>query len=94
MADYQVIAVRKPERSSRVEHITHLGISTATGMSIQPRENLIAWIRSQEHRFFTSVNGATAWLFVVENVPPPMQPYLRTTTDHTKIDNLLQLPPC
>jgi hypothetical protein len=61
---------------------------------VYPREKIIAWIRSREHSFYTSVDGATAMVYVEENPPPPIHPYLRTTPDATKVDNLLRLPEC
>lgn len=92
MADYQIVCVRKPNRTSPLHHITHVGLADQTG--IYTREQIIGWIRTGKHRFYTNVGGAWAWVEVVENPPPPIQPYIRTLSNTTGIDNLLSLPEC
>ena len=95
MADYQIVCVRKPNRQSPLEHITHVGLQTQAGVAIYTREQIIGWIRRAEHRFFTSIGGApSVWVEVVENPPLPVQPYIRTRSNTTAVDNLLSLPEC
>ena len=93
MADYQIVCVRKPNRNSPLEHITHVGLGGQTGL--YTREQVIGWIRTGQHRFYTSVGGTpSVWVEVVENPPYPIQPYLRTQANATGVDNLLSLPEC
>jgi len=88
MADIIVTCITKPDRSSRHEHITHLGNSTGRWT----RESVIGWIERKEHSFHTSVNGKVAYVGVVAPAQGPK--YLRTYADNEWNDNLLALPEC
>lgn len=66
--DLQVTCVNKPDRNSPHEAITHLG---GSGWH-DTRLAVVRAIENREHRFYTSVGGKEADL------------YVRTSTDGTK----------
>lgn len=89
MADVQVTCIRKPNPQSPHEHITHVG---ADGR-IWSREQVIAWIGSQQHSFYTlDANGRRADIGVMYEAGKA--PYLRTYADGEWNNNLLSLPQC
>lgn len=87
MADVQVTCINKLPRNNTHEGITHLGNSTGKWT----RQNVIDWIESRTHTFYTSVNGKRAEVGVVDG---PNGKYLRTYADGYYNDNLLALPEC
>jgi len=89
MSSHQIVAIRKPNRDSSTEHITHVKYDGV----IKTREYVISLIQNKTDSFYTSVGGKVAW---VEVVYPGggRPPYIRTIPDGTGIDNLLSLPEC
>lgn len=88
MATHQIVAIRKPNRDSSVEHITHVKY----GGVIHTREEVIRRIDARTDSFFVRVGTATAWVEVVR--PYGRDAYIRTIADWTGKDNLLSLPEC
>lgn len=89
MATHQIVAIRKHDRYSSHEHITHVKYDSA----VHTREEVIQLIRAGTDTFYVSVQGAKAYVEVV--YPPyPRSPYIRTYPDRTGRDNLLSLPEC
>jgi hypothetical protein len=91
MARYQIIGVRKPDRYSTHEHITHLQLADRR---IFTREAIIRAIEVGGDSFYTvdSYNGKHAEVEVVH--PYRRDPYLQTRADGDLNDNLLRLPAC
>ena len=87
MSDVQITCINKQPRNNPYECITHLG--NAQGR--WTREQVIAWIESRTHSFFTLVNGRRADIGVFKG---PSGPYLKTYADGVWNDNLLALPEC
>ena len=94
MADYQIDCVNKPNRTSPHEHITHVGgpKPDGTGRWKDSVPNVIGFIESGTHRFYTSVGGATAWVKVRESSAG--NKYIQTQADGVWKDNLLALNEC
>lgn len=88
MQQHQIVAIRKPNRHSNVEHITHVKYDEAAHM----REEVIRRMKARTDCFFVRVGSAVAWVEVVE--PYGRDPYIRTKPDWTGKDNLLSLPEC
>ena len=88
MADVQITCIRKKDRQSSHEHITHLGNSHGTWA----RGDVINWIDSGTNTFFTMVGGRRADIRVVRETGKA--PYLRTYADGAWSNNLLSLPEC
>lgn len=87
MADVQVTCINKQPRQNPHEGITHLGNLTGKWT----RAQVINWIESGTHTFFTLENGKRADVDVVDG---PNGKYLRTHADGYYSDNLLALPEC
>ena len=93
MAQYQVTAIRKLNRLSTHEHITHIGNPQAGW--IITREEAIRQIESRLNEFYVVDPGNSqriAWVGVRHDVGK--LPYLRTYSDGNWNDNLLSLPQC
>ena len=93
MSQYQVTAIRKPNRLSPHEHITHIGNPQAGW--IITREEAIRQIDGKLNSFYVvDVHNPqrVAWVAVVRE--QGKLPYLRTHTDGYWNDNLLSLPQC
>ena len=89
MANYQITHVRKPNRDSQTEHITHVQV----GGKIYTREEIISFIERNLHSFYVQGPASISWVQIVR----PMDgraPFIRTQADSTLTDNLLILPPC
>jgi hypothetical protein len=91
---FQITCITKPNRQSRVEHITNVG-----GVGTKPWtlrvEEVIRRIESKgsDHEdFFVHVGKDEADIIVMS--PAGHRKYIRTEPDLTKADNLLSLPPC
>jgi hypothetical protein len=89
MSSHQITAIRKPNRDSSHEHITHVKYDGY----IHLVEEVINGIFRRTDSFFVKVDGSTAW---VEVVPASAfrRTYIRTRPDWTGKDNLLSLPEC
>ena len=88
MQQHQIVAIRKPNRQSEIEHITHVKYDG----TIHLREEVIRRIRNRTDTFFVRAGGSVAWVEVVK--PYGREPYIRTKPDWTGRDNLLSLPEC
>ncbi|CAN5523355.1 DUF3892 domain-containing protein [soil metagenome] len=92
MADCRITHIRKPNRESTHEHITHVGNLT---------NSLVNWVWSRTN-VITSINAGTNTFYVLEggkrsnvgvvNPNDGRLPYLRTYADGYWNDNLLSLP--
>lgn len=89
MAAHRITHVRKPNRQSPHDHITHV----AYDGYIHTRESVIAKIEAQTDTFYVSERGNYSDVGVVYPDRPRL-PYLRTYADNTWNDNLLSLPEC
>ena len=89
MTTHQIVAVRKPDRSSNHEHITHVQYDGY----IWPRESVIRLINAKTDSFFVRSGGYMSHVGVV-NPDRPRLPFLRTYADGKWTDNLLALPEC
>lgn len=90
MATYKVACIKKPNRLSTHEGITHLGGPAGGGWQLT-RDEVIRLI-DQGHSFYTEVNGNRADIGVVRETGK--RPYLRTYADGYWNDNLLALREC
>lgn len=91
MPDCRITHIRKPNRNSTHEHITHVGNLAANW--IWTRENVIQSINARTNTFFVFENGTRANVGVV-NPSDGRAPFLRTYADGKWTDNLLSLPEC
>lgn len=91
MTQYQITCIRKRDRMSAHEHITHVG----NGEWIITREEVIRLIDSGEATFYVtdSRTGKTSWVGVVRP-NDGRSPFIRTHADSLWNDNLLSLPEC
>jgi hypothetical protein len=87
MADVQVMCINKVPRENKHEGITNLGNSTGKW----PRSQVIQWIETRTHTFYTKVGGKRADVAVISG---PNGKYVRTHADGQWNDNLLALPEC
>lgn len=92
MKEYEVNCVNKPHRSSRHEHITHIG-HTGNKWRIT-RESAISRIESKTEAFYTvdKTTGKRAYIGVVREAGKA--PFLRTHADGKWNDNLLAQSEC
>jgi hypothetical protein len=94
MADCQVTCIRKHNRMSSHEHITHLGNKTTSDW-IWPREDVIRSIDHKTNTFYVldPNNGKRSNVGIVRPTDGRAL-YLRTYADGDWNDNLLSLPEC
>lgn len=89
MADARITHIRKPNRTSTHEHITHVGTPPTW---FWPREDVIASIVAGTNTFYVlDSRGNRANVGVVRPNDGRL-PFLRTYADETWNDNLLALP--
>ena len=91
MGTFQVTCIKKQDRFSTHEGITHFG-GPAGGGWRRTRDEVIQMIEQQGDAFYTEVNGKRAYVGVVRE--PGKRPYLRTHADGYWNDNLLALTEC
>jgi Protein of unknown function (DUF3892) len=87
MSDIQITCVSKMLRDHAYEGITHVGNCNGKWVTAQ----VIAWIESGTHTFYTNVASKRSDVRVVIG---PNGKYLRTYADDIWNDNLLVLPEC
>jgi hypothetical protein len=93
MTDYRIDCVNKPDRNSPHERITHVGgANPAGGRWKDTVANIVAFIESKHHRFYTSEDGSSAWVGVRTSTAG--NKFLQTYADGVWRDNLLALPEC
>jgi hypothetical protein len=93
MADCRISCVRKPNRNSPHEHITHVGNPSANWM--WPREDVIRSIEQKTNTFFV-LDPTTGNRSEVGVVYPQdgRSPFLKTYADGEWDNNLLSFPEC
>ena len=91
MSDVRIRNVRKPDRMSSHEHITHVG-NIIDGNWVWTREAVIQSIDAGTNTFYVHENGKRSEVAVVRATG--RLPYLRTHADNAWSDNLLALPSC
>jgi Protein of unknown function (DUF3892) len=87
MGDFQITCINKP--GSHSDPHTRIQYIGQQGKWKMAEDTAIGRIRSRKDSFYTLVNGRRADVVVAERNG---QPYLKTTLDDTRIDNLLTLP--
>ena len=92
MADCRITHIRKPNRQSTHEHITHVG-NIDSGNRIWPRADVIESIKSGSNTFYVFEGGKRSEVGVV-SPDDGRSPFLRTHADGYWNDNLLSLPEC
>jgi len=94
MTDYRIDCVHKPNRNSPHEHITHVGGPSPDGNGRwkETTPNVVRFIESQQHRFYTKEGNASAWVGVRTSAAG--NKFLQTYADGIWKDNLLALSEC
>ena len=88
---YRIECIRKPNRESRVEHITDIGGTSGGGWTMDTPQ-AIRRIDDGELEFFVRVGNNEVDVMTVH--PAGHRPYIKTEPDQTKVDNLLRLDEC
>lgn len=89
MTSHRITHIRKPDRDSTHEHITHV----AYDGYVHTREEVIRLIEAKTASFYVLENHNRSEVGVVHPDRPRL-PFLRTHADGKWNDNLLSLPPC
>jgi hypothetical protein len=94
MTDYRIDCVNKPDRNSRHESITRVGgpKPDGSGRWRDTTANVVSFIESKQHRFYTHEGGFKAWVGVKESATG--HKFLQTYADGVWKDNLLALQEC
>jgi hypothetical protein len=92
--DYRIDCVTKPNRNSPHEHITHVGGPNPDGSGRwkETAANVVRFIESKQHRFYTREGNASAWVGVRTSAAG--NKFLQTYADSVWKDNLLALDEC
>ncbi len=90
--EFHVNCIRKPNRFSTHEHITHIGNSEQDWLLT--RESAIRGIDSGEEAFYTIDSTARKGAYIGVVRKPGQLPYLRTHADGKWNDNLLAQAEC
>lgn len=88
MADFQITCIRR-DSADPDRRIDALGFSN----QLHSIDQVIEWIQSGAHRFWTVANGRSVWV-VVRRHPTSGRLYLATENDGYPPNNLLSLPEC
>jgi Protein of unknown function (DUF3892) len=93
--EYAVNCIRKPDRYSPHEHITHIGNNSASPSWVMLRETAIRRIDLGKEAFYTvdKTTGRKMYIGVVRG-DGNKAPYLRTHADGKWNDNLLAQDTC
>jgi hypothetical protein len=94
MTDYRIDCVNKPHRNSPHEHITHVGGQNPNGVGRweDTVPNVVRFIETNQHRFYTREGNASAWVGVRTSAAG--NKFLQTHADGIWKDNLLALNEC
>lgn len=92
MADVQIRNIRKRDRMSSYEHITHVG-NILTANWIWTREDVIKSIEQKTNTFYVQETGHRSEVGIMRPADGRL-PFLRTYADGYWNDNLLSLPDC
>ncbi len=88
----RITHVRKPDRYSSHEAISHYGQRQPDGsVDVYEREAFIAYLENHGERAFVKEAGDGAWCRIMNN---GRIKYLQTEADSTSANNLLNLPAC
>jgi hypothetical protein len=92
--DYRIDCVNKPHRNSPHEHITRVGGPNPNGVDrwADTALNVVRFIESNQHRFYTREGNASAWVGVRTSAAG--NKFLQTYADGIWKDNLLALDEC
>lgn len=88
MADYQITCIRRDSKDVD-RRIDAVGF----GGQLYTIDQVIGWIQSGAHRFWTVAQGQSVWV-VVRQHPTSHRIYLATENDGYPPNNLLSLPEC
>lgn len=92
MPDYRITHIRKLNRQSSHEHITHVGnLTNSTVNWILTRENVIDSLRAGTNTFYVFEGGKRSNVGVVDPKDGRL-PFIKTYADGVWNDNLLSLP--
>jgi hypothetical protein len=91
MADCRITHIRKKDRTSKHELITHVGNLVQSQTWVWTREAVIESINARTNSFYVHEEGKRSEVGVV-NPGHGRPPYLRTYADGEWNDNLLALP--
>ncbi len=90
--DVQISCINKTDRQNRWERISHVGgLNTDRTRWRLTEVDAINGIETGKYRFYTHVDGKSAWVVVATYNG---RKYLKTEADTTTKDNLLSLPEC
>ncbi len=89
MRSHEITHIRKHNRISSHEHITHVKYDGA----VQTREYVISLIQQNTDSFYVKKDQKISFVGIVQQNPPRLA-YLRTHADGVWNDNLLALPEC
>jgi hypothetical protein len=94
MTDYHIDCVTTPHRNSPHEHITHVGGQNPNGVGRwqDTVPNVVRFIETNQHRFYTREGNASAWVGVRTSAAG--NKFLQTHADGVWKDNLLALNEC
>lgn len=88
----RITHVRKPDRNSGHEAISHYGQLQVNGLvKVTERETFIADLKRRGEKAYVNEDGKGTWCLFKNNGHVN---YLQTEADSTSVNNLLNLPPC
>ncbi len=89
----RITHIRKPERDSRYEAISHYGTSDTTDgrFAVIERESFIRQLKENSTYAYVSEDGDSAICDIKDNGDIR---FLQTRPDASEANNLLSLPPC
>lgn len=88
----RITHVRKPDRYSSHDAISHYGQKKADGsIDIYEREAFIAYLEKYNEKAYVKESGDGAWCKIMNNNHIK---YLQTEADSSSANNLLNLPGC
>jgi hypothetical protein len=92
MARYEVVCITKRGgHYNPHERISHVGIATTNGTSVQRQEQIIPWLETRQHSFYVMRAGKSVGVVVATRNG---RKYLKTEADGAEPNNLLALKEC
>jgi hypothetical protein len=94
VTDYRIDCINKPDRDSRHDRITHAGgpKPDGTGRWKDTVANIIGFIESKQHRFYTGEGNNKTWVGVQKSASG--HKYIQTYANERWNDNLLAQSEC